>query len=314
MSGLRFFPEAASTLAPGVDDLFLFLVVLSLFFGLLVAGLIVRFMVKYRRRSEDERAPEIHGSLVLEALWMGIPLAIALGIFAWGASLYAAIRRPPNDALRVNVVGKQWMWKVQHLEGKREINELHVPVGRAVELVMTSEDVIHSFFVPAFRVKMDVVPGRYQTMWFEATKAGTYHLFCAEYCGTLHSGMIGSIVAMDPADFQAWLAGATPGAPASSMADAGRAIFEAQGCASCHTGDTPRGPSLVGIVGKEQKLADGQTVVVDDTYLRQSILDPGAHVVQGYQPLMPTFQGLIGEEDLMRLIAYIRSLESGGST
>jgi len=314
MSGLRFFPEAASTLAPGVDDLFLFLILLSLFFGLLVAGMIVVFMVKYRRRDDDERAPEIHGSLALEALWMGIPLAIALGIFAWGASLYAAIRRPPNDALRVNVVGKQWMWKVQHLEGKREINELHVPVGRAVELVMTSEDVIHSFFVPAFRVKMDVVPGRYSSMWFEATRAGTYHLFCAEYCGTLHSEMIGHIVAMDPADFQAWLAGSQPGGPAVSMADAGRAIFETQGCASCHTGDSPRGPSLAGIAGSQQKLADGQTVVVDDAYLRQSILDPSARVVAGYQPIMPTFQGLIGEEDLMRLIAYIRSLQSGGST
>jgi cytochrome c oxidase subunit 2 len=314
MSGLRFFPEAASTLASGVDDLFIFLIVLSLFFALLIAGTIVIFMVRFRRREDDERTPDIHGSLLLEAVWMGIPLAIALGIFAWGASLFAAIRRSPDDALRVSVVGKQWMWKAQHLEGKREINELHVPVGRPVELVMTSEDVIHSFFIPAFRVKMDVVPGRYQTMWFEATKAGTFHLFCAEYCGTLHSGMIGQVVAMDPADFQAWLAGQRPGAPAVSMTDAGRAIFETQGCASCHTGTSARGPSLVGIVGKQQKMADGQTMVVDDTYLRQSILDPSAHVVEGYKPIMPTFQGLIGEEDLMRLIAYIRSLESGGST
>jgi len=314
MTGLRFFPEEASTLARGVDELFLSLVAISLFFGLLVAGMIIVFMIRYRRRHDDERAPDIHGSLLLEAVWTAIPLAIALGIFAWGASLFAAIRRPPNDALRVSVVGKQWMWKVQHLEGKREINELHVPVGRSVELVMTSEDVIHSFFVPAFRVKMDVVPGRYSTMWFEATKAGTYHLFCAEYCGTLHSEMIGRIVAMDPADFQAWLAGQEPGKPTISMVDAGQALFASQGCASCHTGTSARGPSLAGIVGSQQKLADGRTVVVDDAYLRQSILDPSAHVVQGYEPLMPTYQGLIGEEDLMRLIAYIRSLESGGST
>ena len=306
MSGLRFFPEAASTVASRVDDLYLFLVVLSLFFGLLIAGAIVVLMVRYRRREDDERTPEIHGSLLLEAVWMAIPLAIALGIFAWGASLYAAIRRPPNDALRVNVVGKQWMWKVQHLEGKREINELHVPVGRPVRLQMISEDVIHSFYIPAFRIKQDVLPGRYSELWFEATRPGEYHLFCAEYCGTKHSGMIGKVVVMEAAAYEQWLMGTPTG---ETMEQAGERLFVQNNCNTCHHDRADaRGPVLQGAFGKPVRLESGQTVVVDEAYVRESILNPAGKVVAGYRPVMPTYQGQISEEGVLQLLAYIRSL------
>jgi cytochrome c oxidase subunit 2 len=205
MPRLQLFPEQASTLAPQVDGLLFFLLAVTVFFVILIAGLILVFMVRYRRRDPDEIPESVHGSLVLEIGWSVIPFIIAMVAFFWGASLYATIRRPPDDAVNIDVVGKQWMWKLQHMEGRREISELHIPVGKPIKLTMTSEDVIHSFFVPAFRTKQDAVPGRYSTTWFEATKPGTYHLFCAEYCGTIHSGMIGRVIAMEPAEFQAWL-------------------------------------------------------------------------------------------------------------
>ena len=311
MTRFALFPEQASTIAPQTDALLYFLLGLSLFFGLLIAGLIVVFMVRYRRRPEVDYVPETHGSLLLEGLWTGIPFAIAMALFFWGASLFATIRHPPDDAIRIDVVGKQWMWKLQHLEGRREINELHVPVGRPVVLTMTSEDVIHSFFVPAFRVKQDVVPGRYTTVWFEATKAGEYHLFCSQYCGTLHSGMIGRIVAMEPAEFEAWLGGG--GQANVPLEVAGEALFRANGCDTCHRPDgTGQGPSLVGLYGKHVTLASGATVVADEGYIRESIVLPQAKIVAGYQPVMPTFQGLLSEEDVMKLIAYVKSLKAGG--
>jgi cytochrome c oxidase subunit 2 len=303
-------PERASTIAGRVDGLFYFLCAVTAFFALLIATLIVVFMVRYRRRAVDERPAGVHGSLALEALWTVIPFGIAMFIFFWGASIYASLTRAPDDALEVHVVGKQWMWKVQHMEGRREINELHIPVGRPVKVIMTSEDVIHSFYVPAFRTKQDAVPGRYTTTWFEATTPGRYHLFCAEYCGTLHSGMIGSIVAMEPAEFQAWLSGTTRGVP---VATAGEALFQQQGCPSCHRiGEVARGPNLEGLFGSTVRLADGRQVVADEAYIRESIVNPQAKVVAEFQPIMPTYQGLIGEEDLMQLVAYVKSLQRPG--
>ena len=300
-------PPQASTVAGQVDALFFFQVGVSLFFTLLVAGLITYFMVRYRRRREDERPPLILADLRLEVLWTAIPFLLVMVMFGWGAAVFATLRRPPADAIRVNVVGKQWMWKLQHMEGRREINELHVPVGRPIELVMTSEDVIHSFFVPAFRVKQDVVPGRYATAWFEATTPGSYHLFCTEYCGTLHSGMIGRVVVMEPAAFQAWLSG--DDTQALPVAEAGAGLFERQGCVSCHAeDDTGRGPSLIGVAGTTVTLEGGRTVVADDDYLRESIMHPRARVVRGFEPIMPAYQGLLTEEQVMELIAYIKSL------
>src|SRR5690606_34427450 len=260
--------------------------------------------------------PTWEGMLWLEITWSVIPLLIVMGVFFWSARVFIAQYTPPDNALQVYVVGKQWMWKTQHVEGRREINELHVPVGRPVQLIMTSEDVIHSFFIPAFRAKQDVVPGRYTTMWFEATKPGTYHLFCAEYCGSQHSRMIGQVVAMDPAEFQIWLSGggATAG-DAESMASAGKALFVQLGCASCHQqASGSRGPSLVGLFKREVELADGRRVIADETYIREAIVDPQASVAAGYQPIMPTFKGLVSEEGLLQIIAYIRSLQPASAT
>ncbi len=316
---LGLLPPEASTLAAQTDMLYAFLVAVSAFFAVLIAVAIITFSVMYRRRSEDEVTPYIHGSTVLEIVWSVIPLGIAMIMFGWGAHLFVTLKRPPDDALQVNVVGKQWMWKVQHLEGRREINQLHVPLGRPVKVTLTSEDVIHSFYVPAFRIKQDAVPGRYTTTWFQATKIGSYHLFCAEYCGTMHSGMIGQVVVMDPAEYQAWLtaeggaAAATAGASggggeAQSLAAAGKALFEQKGCVTCHQPGAVLGPQLAGIVGTKVELQDGSSVTVDDDYIRESILTPTAKIVKGFVPVMPTFKGQVTEEQVMQLIAYIKSL------
>jgi len=303
---LPFFPEQASTAAGRVDALYYFLIAVSAFFTLLIAVLLVYFAVKYRRRSESERPQPVAGSLKLEIAWTVIPLAISMVMFFWGASLFFALSRPPEGAIEIYAVGKQWMWKFQHVDGQSEINELHVPVGRPVRLTMASEDVIHSFFVPAFRTKTDVLPGRLSTAWFEATRPGRYHLFCAEYCGTKHSGMIGWIVAMDPVEYQTWLGG---GAATGSLADAGQKLFQQHACNTCHRPDSlARGPNLEGLFGKPVRLASGQTVTADESYLRESIVAPNAKLVEGFQPLMPTYQGLISEEGILQLIAYIKSL------
>lgn len=322
-------PEQASTIAESVDLFYLFLIAVSLFFGLLIAILLITFAVRFRRRSPGEVPEPIHGSTALEVLWTIIPFGLAMVIFVWGAVIYFQMSRPPDDAHEIFVVGKQWMWKLQHLEGRREIDELHVPVGQAIKLTMTSEDVIHSFYVPAFRIKADVLPGRYSTTWFQATKVGEYHLFCAEYCGTEHSHMIGKVVVMDPADFQTWLsaapgpvpaaaAGAAAGgaaAPAAAVAPAaaGEALFTQKACMTCHQPQGGAlGPSLAGVYGKPVKLQDGTEVMVDDAYIRESILAPTAKIVAGFQPVMPTFQGQLSEEQILQLIQYIKSLKPAG--
>jgi len=305
------FPKQASTLAGPVDALYFFLVAVTAFFSVLIAAGVIGFAIKFRRRHPDEIGHPIHGSLILELTWTLIPLAIAMLIFVWGAGLYFKIITPPADATEVYVVGKRWMWKVQHLGGQREINELHVPVGQAVKLIIGSEDVIHSFYIPEFRVKMDAVPGRSTMLWFQATEAGEYHLFCAEYCGMSHSRMIGKIVVMSPADFQTWLSG---GKPSGSMAEEGEKLFTSLGCASCHLPDgTGRAPKMLGVFGSTVKLQDGSTVTADENYIRESIMTPMAKIVAGYAPLMPTFQGQVSEEQLAQIIAYIKSLNSKAS-
>lgn len=304
--GFPLFPERASSVAGEVDTLFFFLVGVSAFFALLILLLISVFMVKYRRRVGDGKTAPTKSPMWLELLWTLIPLGLTMVMFFWGARLYFRIYRTPPGAIDIQVVGKQWMWKFQHPEGQREINELHVPVGRPVKLTMISEDVIHDLFVPAFRIKRDVLPGRYTSVWFEATKPGNYRLFCAQYCGTEHSLMTGWVYAMDPAEYQLWLGG---GAPAESPAIAGGKMFQQLGCATCHKADnTGRGPSLVGIYGKPVKLQSGETVIANDDYIREMVLKPGSKVVAGYQPIMPTFKGIVSEEGLLQLIAYIRSL------
>jgi cytochrome c oxidase subunit II len=308
---LPFSPEQASTFAPHVDALTAYLLIITIFFSALIAVLLIYFAIKYRRRSPDEIPRPRHGSMALEITWTVIPLLINMTIFVWGASTFFKAYRIPKQAMEIYVVGKQWMWKFQHQTGQREINELHVPVGARVKLTMTTEDVIHSFYVPAFRIKQDVVPGRYQQIWFEATKPGSYYLFCAEYCGTNHSGMGGHVIVMEPAAYQEWLAG---GAGAESAASEGAKIFQERGCSSCHQteagGQQGRGPTLYGLFGKQQLLSDGSTVTVDEAYIRESILNPQAKIAAGFQTpsIMPTFQGQVSEEQILQLIAYIRSL------
>jgi cytochrome c oxidase subunit 2 len=306
MGSFQLLPEQASTVAGQVDALYFFLIGISVFFSLLIAGLVIFFAVKYRRRSESDPAPEpASGGAVLEIVWSVIPLGIAMVIFGWGASVFFKINRPPDDATEIYVVAKQWMWKLQHKEGQREINELHIPIGRPVRLKMTSEDVIHSFYVPAFRTKQDVLPGRYTQTWFQPIKAGKYHLFCAEYCGTKHSGMIGWVYVMNPPEYQAWLSG---GIGEGSLASRGDKLFQDLACTNCHKVDgSGRGPSLEGLFGTTVETEAGQKITVDDEYLRESILSPQSKIVKGYQPIMPTFQGLVTEDQLLQLIEYIKS-------
>ena len=302
-----FFPQQASEQAATVDALYFFLVAVTGFFMVLVAVLVAVFAVKFRRKHDKEIGEAIHGSLALELLWTFIPLGITMVMFVWGAQVFFHMTRAPKGAMEIYVVGKQWMWKAQHMNGAAEINELHVPVGRPVKLIMGSEDVIHSFFIPDFRVKADVVPGRYNTLWFTASKAGKYHIFCTQYCGTKHSAMIGTVTALEPAAFQSWLSG---GAGGGTMAENGAKLFASLSCNTCHLdANQGRGPVLKGIYGKQALLASGQTVTVDDAYLRESILNPQAKIVAGFQPLMPTFQGLVTEEQLLQLIAYVKSLD-----
>ncbi|HEX6046241.1 MAG TPA: cytochrome c oxidase subunit II [Pyrinomonadaceae bacterium] len=308
-------PESASSFSWKVDALFFYLSGVTLFFVLLISTTLIFFIIRYRRRSPYEIPRPVAGSHKLETVWTAIPFVIAMSFFAWGATVYFDQYKPPQNAIEVYVVGKQWMWKLQHATGQREINELHVPVGRKVKLIMTSEDVIHDFFVPAFRTKTDVVPGKYTVLWFEATKTGTYHLFCAEYCGMNHSGMIGSVIAMEPRDFDNWLSGNTGN---TTPAAAGQQLYQTLGCASCHgaNGEGGRGPSLAGVFGRQQPLASGGTVVADEAYLRESIINPQAKLVAGFGPIMPTFQGQITEDQLVQLLAYIKSLQvsSGAGT
>ncbi|HKS97120.1 MAG TPA: cytochrome c oxidase subunit II [Terriglobia bacterium] len=296
-------PDQASTIARGVDHLYYFLTAVDLFFTALIFLTIFYLAVKYRRRKAGERASQFSEHLPLEILWTAIPLGLVVVMYLWGSSLFIRNSRPPTASTEVFVIGKQWMWHLQHPEGVREIDELHVPVGRPIKLTMTSEDVIHDFFIPAFRVKKDVVPGRYSSIWFEATKTGRYHFFCAQYCGAYHSHMTGWVDVMDPVAYQHWLSGAIKG---ESMAASGAQLYQQFGCITCH--GTGKGPSYAGLYGKPVLLANGQTVIADDNYLRESILDPSAKIVKGYTAIMPTFRGQLTEEQILQLIAYIKSL------
>ena len=302
---LPLFPERASSLAWQVDGLYFLLIAVSAFFTVAIFVVIAVFAVKYRR-SAHPHPVQIEGSLPLELAWTLIPLGICMIFFAWGSLIYFQEARPPQGAMEIYTVGKQWMWKFEHETGQREINQLHIPVGADVRMIMSSQDVIHSFFVPAFRIKQDVLPGRYTETWFHTTKVGTYHLFCSQYCGTEHSGMIGQVIVMEPTAYQAWLAS---GGATGSLASNGQQLFQQLGCATCHRSDTQgRGPNLAGVFGKKIMLDDGRTVTADENYLRESILNPGAKVVAGFKPIMPSFQGQVSEESLMALVAYIKTL------
>jgi cytochrome c oxidase subunit II len=295
-------------MAADVDRLYWFIVGVTAFFAILVCVLVVYFAVRYRTDDPLRVGAPITGSIPLELTWSVIPFLISVVIFVWAAQVFFDLYRPPNQTLEIYATGKRWMWKFQHLDGKAEINELHVPRGRPVKVTFTSEDVLHSLFFPSFRVKADAIPGRYSTVWFNATKTGEWHIFCAEYCGTRHSGMIGTVTVMEPAAYQAWLSGAGGG---GTLASRGERLFSELACNTCHLGDgSGRGPSLFNKFGTQEQLANGSVVNVDESYVRESILTPQMKVVAGYQPVMPTFQGLVNEESVMALIEYVKSLQS----
>jgi cytochrome c oxidase subunit 2 len=305
---MPFFPDEASNFADKVDGLFAFILLTCLFVGVLVSALIIFAAFKYRRKSPSEVGDTVEGNMVLEVGWTVIPLLIMLGMFAWGAVVYVNFRVPPKDALDIYVIGKQWMWKIQQPNGRREINELHVPVNQDVRLILGSEDVIHNFYVPAFRVKMDVVPGRYNTLWFRPTKVGRYHIYCSQYCGTNHAVMGGWVTVQDPAEYAAWL---SDSGGAANPVSAGEKLFSELACNTCHLSNgTGRAPSLNGVFGAKVLFVDGTSATADEAYIRESILQPKAKIVAGYQPVMPTFQGLVTEEQIFNLTAYIKSLQS----
>jgi cytochrome c oxidase subunit 2 len=297
------FPAEASTIAPYADALYFFLIGMTLTGLLLVGVLVFGFSIRYRK-ARNPVATQVEGSTLLEATWTIIPLAIFLVTFVWGALLYFRIYNPPANAMNIYIVGKQWMWKAEHPGGQHEINALHVPAGRPVQLTMISMDVFHSFSIPDFRVKREVIPGRYSTVWFQATDPGTYHLFCTQYCGTKHSGMIGEITVMTPEDYQKWTEESTSG---TSLAQNGERLFASMGCNQCHNG-TPaaRGPSLAGVYGSKLQLTNGSSVLVNDAYLRDAILNPSEHVTAGFAPIMPTYQGQISEDGLIDLVEFIK--------
>jgi cytochrome c oxidase subunit 2 len=307
MGKFQLFPDQASTLAPQVDALFFYLCGVTFFFTVLIAFFVVYFAVKYRRKHEDERPADVHPSKLLEVAWIVIPFILVMVMFAWGAVIFVSYSRPPAESMEINVIGKQWMWKVQHPDSQREINELHVPIGQPVRLVMTSEDVIHDFSIPAFRVKMDVVPGRYTTEWFQATKVGEYHLFCDQYCGTEHSRMVGKVTVMTQGDYQAWLSGQVPGV---TPVVAGRELFQQYSCVKCHS---QWAPTMANLYGSKVKVwQDGKLIEVtaDDAYIRDSIVNPAHQIVDGYgdKANMPSFKDQLSEEQIMQLVAYIKSL------
>src|SRR5690349_13940961 len=302
---LQLFPPTASKQAAQIDDLYWFLVVVSGIMTVLIFACIILFAWKYRRRPGVEPT-QIEGSTKLELTWSILPFLIMLIMFGWGAQLYFAAQQPPKDAIEVFVTGKQWMWKMQYPNGGREIDELHVPVGQPVKLTMASEDVIHSFSIPAFRVRHDVVPGHYDTLWFTATKPGRYRLYCTEYCGNAHASMSGWVEVLNDRDYANWAGGGSHG----SLAEQGQQLFEQNGCSTCHLLDQQgRCPILRGVYNKPVQLDDGRTVIADDSYIRESILDPNAKVVSGFQPnIMPNFKGQLSEEQVIQLIAFIKSL------
>ena len=301
------FPREASTIAPYTDALYFFLLAITLVGIVLVGILVFGFSIRYRRE-RNPVATQVEGSTLLEATWTIIPLALFLIVFVWGALLYFRIYTPPVNSMNIYIVGKQWMWKAEHPGGQHEINALHIPVGRPVQLTMISQDVFHSFSIPDFRVKREVIPGRYSTVWFQATTPGVYHLFCTQYCGTLHSGMVGQITALTPEDYQKWTQQSTSG---MSLAQNGERLFASLGCNACHNGTAAaRGPSLAGVYGANLQLASGSQVLVNDAYLRDSILNPSQHVTAGYAPIMPTYQGQVSEEGLIDLVEYIKTLQT----
>jgi cytochrome c oxidase subunit 2 len=308
-------PYEDSSYASAVDWIFLLETALCTAITIAVLVVFTWFCIRYRRGSKADRTPTITNEreVQIEFAWILIPMVIFLGLFIWAGNVYYDMFSPPSDGLPIYIIAKQWMWKIEHADGIREIDQLHIPLGRDIVLTLTSQDVIHDFDVPAFRIKHDVLPGRYVRMWFRATKPGQYHLFCGQYCGAFHSRMVGTIYVMNLSDFAAWeqRAGANV---STTLAGEGSRYFHSLGCSGCHE-DSPvvHAPSLDGIYGQPVPLQSGQVVTADDTYIRDCILQPAKNIPAGYQPIMPSFQGHLSEEQIVALIAYIKSRRAGSA-
>lgn len=308
-------PEQASTFAKNYDALFLTITALAVFFTIVVFSMVLFFVVKYRRGKKADRSNPVHDHLKVELTWTIIPTILGLLIFVWGAQVFVQQRTIPEDALEIHVIGKQWMWHVQHPDGTLENNEIHIPKGVPIKLTMISQDVVHGLYIPQFRVQYHVVPGRYTTTWFQATKTGRFNLFCSMHCGTQHSEMGGYVYVMEPEEYAAWLEKdgnrfvETP----KSLVQAGEQLWNEKRCSTCHGAqDSDLGPSLVGILGRQRQMTDGRKVVADEAYIRNSILNPWDQIVAPYSQTMPSYAGDLSEEDILHLIAYLKSL--GGST
>ena len=310
-------PESASNLAASVDNITLFVTIISLFFFILISAVLVGFSIKYRRKSEDQETAYITHNPVIETIWTIIPTILLMVIFAWGWIAFKELRNPPPEAIEVNVVAKQWLWEFEYFTGKKSLNELFVQQNKPVRLIMRSEDVIHSFFVPQFRVKQDILPGSYQQLWFTPTKVGTFDLLCAEYCGSGHSKMLAKVNVLSPEAFTRWEKGdeledgATLAAISVSPAERGKDLYSQRGCLACHSIDGKEviGPTFKNLYGKMEDLEDGSSVLVDENYLRESIYEPQAKMVKGFQPTMPSFKGILSEEEVTALIEYIKTLK-----
>jgi cytochrome c oxidase subunit 2 len=304
-------PDQASTLAPNHDGLFWFITWVSIFFYVLVVGLILFFVRRYRRRSADEITPHITHNQKLEVVWTAIPLLIVIVIFFWGFHGYISAQVSPANAIEIQAVGKKWIWQFEYPDGLRTLNDIHVPLNRPVRLIMTSEDVIHSFFVPTFRIKKDVLPGRYTEIWFTATKPGMHQVYCTEYCGKGHSDMLARIFVDDDAAYQKWLVEGDESLKTMPLNELGQMVYENRGCATCHSLDGSRGqgPTWKGIFGATHQMVDGAQIKVDENYIRESILEPNVHVVQGYEPVMPTYKGMLRDREVLGVIEFIKQLK-----
>lgn len=312
---MTWIPEAASNLASKVDGLLLVITFISIFFFVLISAVLIYFAVKYRRRSDDEETPYITGNQTLEIIWTVIPSILLILLFVYGFVVYKDMRTPPKDAVDITVTGKQWLWTFEYYNGKKTLNELYVRLNRPVRMVMRADDVIHSFFVPAFRVKQDLMPGRYTQLWFTPTKIGTFDIFCAEYCGTGHSKMLGKVIVLSPEAYDIWEKGvAVDGGEAVASlppAELGEKLYKGKGCNACHSvdGSVVIGPSFKGLYEREGELEDGASYTADENYIMQSILEPQEQIVKGFQPVMPSFKGILSDAEITAIIAYIKTLK-----
>ncbi len=311
-TGSIFMPPGGSTIAGDVDALFHFILYVGIILFLIVTIASAFFVVKYRRRGKVSRTYGKAYNLPLEIAWTAIPTVLILIVFVWGFRTYMKMSIVPADALEVKVTGQKWFWTFDYAEGASSTNELVVPVATPVKLLMSSQDVIHSFFVPNFRIKMDVLPNRYSVTWFEATREGEYDLFCTEFCGKGHSEMIGKVRVVSDSAFNAWIeAGATLG-EGMTLEEFGSELYVKRACNTCHSLDGTRnvGPTFQGIWGRQEVMKDGTQITVDENYVRESILNPQAKIVTGYEPVMPTYQGLLKPREVDALIAFLKGLES----